>query len=85
MGKEDPVKEVKASAFNWLFTAFYGVLAWLIVDMRADVKMLMLALPKIEMRVDRLEDNRIVDRYRVHELMQGKHEEQITLDTLTKQ
>lgn len=82
--KIDPVKEVKASAFPWVFMALYGVLGAIILDMRADIKMLMAGLPKIENRLTALEVGRSIDRYRVYELMPGKHEDNITLDSLTK-
>ncbi len=74
--EKDPVKEIKASAFNWLFLAFYSILGAIIIDMRSDIKSLKAALPQIEVRLVRLEVGRSIDRYRVYELMPGKHEGQ---------
>lgn len=79
--KNDPIKNVKASAFDWVFKGLIGIVLWLVADMHADLKGVLQIIPVMRNEIDHLKDRGLIDRFRLYQLP-GKHEEQITYDSL---
>jgi len=83
--KQDAISKVKVAAFDWLFKGLIAVVCFLVKDMREDVKQLMQAVPALQARVEMLNDQRLIDKFRVIQTMPAKEpEEEITYDSLKK-
>jgi hypothetical protein len=83
--KNDTVNKVKATAFNWVSMTLISIVGWLVMDMHADLKSVLQVIPVMQLKIDNLEDKRLVDRLRLHEMLpKGKHEEEISYDSLTQ-
>lgn len=75
---------IKAIAFDWVFKALIAVVCFLVKDIREDVKQLMQTVPALQAKVDMINDQRLIDRFKVLETMPAKPEEEITYDSLKK-
>lgn len=81
--KQDTLGKVKVAAFDWVFKGLIAVVCFLVKDMREDVKQLMQSVPALQARVDMLNDQRLIDKFRVLETMPGKEPEpEITVDSI---
>lgn len=75
---------IKAIAFDWVFKGLIAVVCFLVKDIREDVKQLMQTVPALQAKVDILNDQRLIDRFRTLETPPAKGEETITYDSLTQ-
>lgn len=75
---------IKAVAFDWIKNALIGLLCFFVKDMHNDVKQLIQSVPALRAEVDMLKDQRLVDKFRILQVMPAKPEEIITYDTLTQ-
>lgn len=73
---------IKAIAFDWLSKGLIGLLCFFVKDMHSDIKQLMQSVPALRAEVDMLKDQRLVDKFRVLQVMPAKPEEEITYDSL---
>lgn len=80
--KQDTISKVKVAAFDWIFKGLIAVVCFLVKDMREDVKQLMQAVPGLQAKVEMLNDQRLIDKFRVIQTMPAKSEEDITYDSL---
>ena len=83
--KQDAIKNFKVFAFDWVFKGLIAVVCFLVKDMREDMKQLMQVVPALQAKVDILNDQRLIDRFRIMRVPPpAKDEETITYDTLTQ-
>lgn len=84
---EAMLKQVKATAFNWVFMSLIGIVLWFVRDMHADLKAVMKVIPVMQLQIDYLEDGQLRSRLKAIPVVPSpaKHEEPITLDSLTNQ
>jgi hypothetical protein len=75
---------IKAVAFDWIKNALIALLCFFVKDMHYDIKQLIQSVPALRAEVDMLKDQRLVDKFRVLQVMPAKPEEEITYDTLNK-
>lgn len=75
---------IKAIAFDWVFKGLIAVVCFLVKDIREDVKQLMQVVPALQAKVDILNDQRLIDKFRTIQTMPAKSEEEITYDSLKK-
>jgi hypothetical protein len=75
---------IKAVAFDWVSKGLIGLLCFFVKDMHYDVKQMMQSIPALRAEVDMLKDQRLVDKFKMLQVMPAKPEEIITYDTLTK-
>lgn len=71
-------------AFDWVFKGLIAVVCFLVKDIREDVKQLMNVVPGLQAKVDMLTDQQLVNKFRIIQMAPGKHEEDITYDSLKK-
>jgi len=81
--KQDALNRIKIAAFDWLFKGLIAVVCFLVKDVREDVKQLMQVVPALQAKVDMINDQRLIDKFRVIQTMPGKVEDIITYDSLT--
>jgi hypothetical protein len=83
---EAMLKNVKATAFNWVFTGLITVVIWLVTDMHEDLKAVMKVIPVMQLQIDYLQDGQLKTRFQaIPKVPAAKHEDIITLDSLTQQ
>lgn len=82
--KQDALKNIKAYAFDWVFRGLLGVVCFQVKDIRDDVKQLIQTVPALQAKVDMINDQRLIDRFKVLETMPAKTEEEITYDSLKR-
>lgn len=76
---------IKAIAFDWVFKGLIAVVCFLVKDIREDVKQLMQTVPALQAKVDILNDQRLIDRFRIYQSApMAKPEEEITYDSLKR-
>lgn len=75
---------VKAIAFDWIKNALIALLCFFVKDMHSDIKQLIQSVPALRAEVDMMKDQRLIDKFRLLQVMPAKPEETITYDTLTK-
>jgi hypothetical protein len=75
---------IKALAFDWVFKGLIAVVCFLVKDIREDVKQLMQTVPALQAKVDILNDQRLIDRFKLLQIPPAKDEEPITYDSLTQ-
>lgn len=75
---------VKAIAFDWVFKGLIAVVCFLVKDIREDVKQLMQTVPAIKAEVNILNDQRLIDRFKLLEKMPMKSEEEIDYNSLKR-
>lgn len=81
--KQDAINKVKVAAFDWIFKGLIAVVCFLVKDMREDIKQIMQVVPALQAKVDMLNDQRLVDKFRVLQVMPAKEpEEEITIDSI---
>jgi hypothetical protein len=73
---------IKALAFDWVFKGLIAVVCFLVKDIREDVKQLMQTVPALQAKVDILNDQRLIDKFRAFQPPPMKPEEEITYDSL---
>lgn len=73
---------IKALAFDWVFKGLIAVVCFLVKDIREDVKQLMQTVPALQAKVDILNDQRLIDRFKLLQIPPAKEEEPITYDSL---
>lgn len=74
---------IKAIAFDWVFKGLIAVVCFLVKDIREDVKQLMQTVPALQAKVDILNDQRLIDRFRIMKAPPPMKEDEITYDSLT--
>lgn len=79
------MKNVKAQAFDWVFKALIGVVLWLVADMHQDLKGVLQIIPVLRTQIDYLQDASLKIRFQAIPPAPAKHEDVITLDSLTQQ
>lgn len=83
--KQDAISKVKVAAFDWLFKGLIAIVCFLVKDMREDIKQLMQSVPALQAKVDLITDQRLIDKFRVMQMMPAKEpEEEITYDSLKR-
>lgn len=82
--KQDSVKNFKVFAFDWIFKGLIAVVCFLVKDMREDIKQLMQVVPALQAKVDILNDQRLIDKFRTYHALPMKPEEEITYDSLKR-
>lgn len=81
--KQDALKNIKSLAFDWVFKFLIAIVCFLVKDMREDIKQLMQSVPALQAKVDMMNDQRLIDKFRVLQIMPGKEPEpEITIDSL---
>lgn len=75
---------IKAIAFDWVFKGLIAVVCFLVKDIREDVKQLMQVVPALQAKVDILNDQRLIDKFRDYRVLPMKPEEEITYDSLNR-
>ena len=75
---------IKAVAFDWISKGLIGLLCFLVKDMHYDIKQLIQSVPALRAEVDMLKDQRLVDKFRILQVMPAKGEDNITYDSLTQ-
>lgn len=81
--KQDAISKVKVAAFDWIFKGLIAVVCFLVKDMREDIKQLMQAVPALQAKVEMINDQRLIDKFRVLQVMPGKEPEpEITIDSI---
>lgn len=75
---------IKALAFDWVFKGLIAVVCFLVKDIREDVKQLMQVVPALQAKVDILNDQRLIDKFRSYQTLPMKPEEEITYDSLNR-
>lgn len=75
---------VKAIAFDWVFKGLIAVVCFLVKDIREDVKQLMQTVPAIKAEVNILNDQRLIDRFKLLNKMPMKSEEEIDYNSLKR-
>ena len=76
---------IKSIAFDWVFKGLIAVVCFLVKDIREDVKQLMQTVPALQAKVDILNDQRLIDRFRIYQSTTiAKPEEEITYDSLKR-
>jgi hypothetical protein len=75
---------IKAIAFDWISKGLIGLLCFFVKDMHSDIKQLMQSVPALRAEVDMLKDQRLVDKFRILQVMPAKPEEEITYDSLKR-
>lgn len=81
--KQDALAKVKSQALTWVLNALVGLLCFLVKDMREDIKQLMQVVPALQAKVDMMNDQRLIDKFRVLQVMPGKEPEpEITIDSI---
>lgn len=75
---------VKAIAFDWVFKGLIAVVCFLVKDIREDVKQLMQTVPALQAKVDILNDQRLIDRFKVMGRTPMKAEDEIDYNSLKK-
>jgi hypothetical protein len=81
--KQDSINKIKSQALTWVLNALVGLLCFLVKDMREDIKQIMQVVPALQAKVDMMNDQRLIDKFRVLQVMPGKEpEEEITYDSL---
>jgi hypothetical protein len=80
--KQDALKTFKLAAFDWIFKGLLAIVCFLVKDMRDDVKQLMQVVPGVVAKVDMLNDQRLIDKFKVIQAMPAKSEDDITYDSL---
>jgi len=79
-----PETNIKAIAFDWVFKGLIAVVCFLVKDIREDVKQLMQVVPVLQAKVEILNDQRLIDKFRVIQAMPAKTEDEITYDSLKR-
>jgi hypothetical protein len=74
--------DLKIVAFDWVFKGLIAVVCFLVKDMRNDIKLLMQAVPSLQAKVDYINDQRLLDKFRTFQLLTAKQEDEITYDSL---
>lgn len=83
--KQDTLAKVKSQALTWVLNALVGLLCFLVKDMREDIKRIMEVVPALQAKVDMMNDQRLIDKFRVLQTMPGKEpEDEITYDSLKR-
>lgn len=83
--KQDTLAKVKSQALTWVLNALVGLLCFLVKDMREDIKQIMQVVPALQAKVDMMNDQRLIDKFRRFEVMPAKGpEEEITYDSLNR-
>jgi len=82
--KQDALKNIKAYAFDWVFRGLLGVVCFQVKDISNDVKQLIQVVPALQAKVDMINDQRLIDRFKILETPPAKVEEPITYDSLTQ-
>lgn len=81
--KQDAVNKLKANAFDYVFKGLIAVVCFLVKDMREDVKQLMQSVPALQAKVDILNDQRLLDKFRSYSVIPAKEpENEITIDSI---
>lgn len=75
---------VKVLAFDWIFKGLIAVVCFLVKDIREDVKQLMQTVPAIKAEVNILNDQRLIDRFRLLNKMPMKAEEEVDYNSLKR-
>lgn len=84
--KQDAINKLKTNAFDYVFKGLIAVCCFLVKDMREDIKQLMQSVPALQAKVDMMNDQRLIDKFRVLQVMPGKEPEQeITVDSIKKE
>lgn len=78
------IKSAKAQAFDWVFKALIGVVLWLVADMHSDLKGVLQVIPVMRTQIDYLQDGLLKFRFNAIPPAPAKHEDPITLDSLTQ-
>jgi hypothetical protein len=74
----------KAITFDWVFKGLIAVVCFLVKDMREDIKQLMQVVPAVVAKVDILNDQRLIDKFRSYQTLPMRPEEEITYDSLNR-
>jgi hypothetical protein len=83
MKQDNFLNKIKAGAFDWVFKGLIAVVCFLVKDMREDIKQLMQAVPALQAKVEMINDQRLIDKFRGLEMMPRKEPEQeITYDSI---
>lgn len=83
--KQDAIGKFKVSAFDWVFKGLIAVVWFLVKDVRDDVKQLMQAVPALQAKVEMINDQRLIDKFKILETMPAKEpEDEITYDSLKR-
>lgn len=82
--KQDALAKIKSQALPWVLNALVGILCFLVKDMREDIKRIMEVVPALQAKVDMMNDQRLIDKFRMLQTMPAKEEEEITYDSLKK-
>ena len=82
--KQDTLAKVKSQALTWVLNALVSILCFLVKDMREDIKKLMEVVPALQAKVDMMNDQRLIDKFRVLQMTPGKQEDDITYDSLKR-
>ena len=81
--KQDTLSKVKSAAFDWTFKGLIAIVCFLVKDMREDIKQLMQSVPALQAKVDMITDQRLIDKFRVLQVMPAKEPEpEITIDSI---
>lgn len=81
--KQDALSKIKSNAFDYVFKGLIAVVCFLVKDMREDVKQLMQSVPALQAKVEMMNDQRLIDKFRVLQIMPGKEpEKEITIDSI---
>lgn len=75
---------IKAIAFDWVFKGLIAVVCFLVKDMREDIKQLMQVVPALQAKVDMITDQRLIDKFRIYQVLPMKPEDDITYDSLKR-
>lgn len=75
---------VKAIAFDWVFKGLIAVVCFLVKDIREDVKQLMQTVPAIKAEVNMMNDQRLIDRFRLLNRTPIKAEDEIDYNSLKR-
>lgn len=80
---ETMLKNVKATAFNWVFTTLIGLVLWVVTDMHGDLKEVMKVIPVMRLQIEYLEDGQLKARLKaIPPVSPARHEDLITYDSL---
>jgi hypothetical protein len=81
--KQDALNKVKSQALTWVLNALVGLLCFLVKDMREDIKQIMQVVPALQAKVDMMNDQRLIDKFKVLQVITGKEpEKEITIDSI---
>jgi hypothetical protein len=75
---------IKAVAFDWISKGLIGLLCFFVKDMHYDIKQLIQSVPALRAEVDMLKDQRLIDKFKILQVMPAKPEEEITYDSLKR-